>query len=57
MKEPQKFNLTSESHISLCAYRTSPKEKTEIKEQIQNLLKTGSIKESCSPYSVSNFSA
>ena len=57
MKEPQKFNLTSESHISLCAYRTSPKEETEIKEQIQTLMKAGLIKENCSPYSVSNFSA
>ena len=36
--EPRRIHLTSELSISLRAYRTSPKKKTEIKEQIQNLL-------------------
>lgn len=33
-------------------YSTSSKEEKEIKEQIQNLLQAGIIKESSSPYSV-----
>ena len=49
--EPQRIHLNSEFPISLRAYRTSPKEEAEIKEQIQNLLKAGLIKESCSPFS------
>ena len=49
--EPQRIHLTLELTDFLCAYKTSPKGKIEIKEQIQNLLKAGLIKESCSPYS------
>ena len=37
--EPQRINLTSELPISLQAYRTFLKEKIEIKELIQILLK------------------
>lgn len=49
--EPQRIHLTSDLPISLRAYRTSPKEEEEIREQIQNLLQAGIIKESYSPYS------
>ena len=48
--KPQRIHLISEHPILLSTYRTSPKEEIEIKEQIQNLLKDGLIKESCSPY-------
>ena len=49
--EPEWIHLTSELPIFVQAYRISPKEKIEIKEQIQNLLKAGLIKESWFPYS------
>ena len=49
--EPQRIHLTLELTDFLCAYKTSPKGKIEIKEQIQNLLKAGLIKESWFPYS------
>ena len=49
--ESQRIHLTSELSISFQAYRTSSKEESKIKEQIQNLLQAGLIKESCSPSS------
>ena len=51
--ESQRFHLASELPISFCSYRASPKKEIEVKEQIQNLLKAGLIKESCFPYSLS----
>ena len=53
--ELQRIHLTSELPISLQGYKTSPKEEIELKEQIQNLLNTELIKESCSPYSAPFF--
>ena len=48
----QTSNLTSDFPISLKTCRTFPKDGTEIKEQIQNSLQAGFIKESCTSYSV-----
>lgn len=49
--EPQRIRLTSDLPVSLRPYRASPKDEIEIKTQIDNMLKYGIIKESCSPYS------
>ena len=49
--ELQRIHLTSELPISLGVYKTSAKEKAEIKEQIQILLKAELINKSYSPCS------